>query len=88
METGKRRGNNKKRINERELIREHIRLFPTKDTHYCRKDTKKRYLHERLSVHTMYKMYVVWCQEKNYTPQKEHMYMEAFAEDFNLSFVK
>ena len=81
-------GNNKKRGEERELIREHIRRFPVKDTHYCRKHTNKKYLHEKLSVSKMYQLYKVWMLQKGIRPEKLHIYQQVFNEDFNLSFFK
>ena len=87
-EADKRGGNRKRKINEREIIKEHIRMFPTKDSHYCRKQTNKRYLHERLSVSKMYKLYVKWCQENGHYPQHQSMYNEVFQSEFSLSFFK
>ena len=40
-----------------ERIREHINSFPVTDSHYCRKDTKRQYLEEGLSVNAMYRLY-------------------------------
>ena len=60
----RRGGNNPKRTDEREQIIEHIKLFPVKNTHYCRKDTNKRYLHEKLTIGKMHKLYEKWCKKK------------------------
>ena len=63
--TDQRGGNNKRHTDGRDHIRTHIKLFPIKDTHYCRKETNRQYLHERLSVAIMYKLYQKWCDENN-----------------------
>ena len=81
-------GNNPKKENERELIRKHIKLFPIKDSHYCRKHNYRRYLHEKLSVAKMYKLYKVWIEKQGLKPEKIHMYSQVFNEDFNLDFFK
>ena len=50
-------GNHKKRVSERELIKEHIKLFSMKDSHYCRKDSNKKFLHDCLTISKMYDLY-------------------------------
>ena len=58
-----RRGKNSKRGNVipevvKESIREHINLSPRKESHYIRKDSKKEYLDQHLSMATMHDFYV------------------------------
>ena len=54
-------GNHKKRVSERELVKEHIKLFPVKDSHYCQKDSNKKFLHECLTISKMCYLYKEWC---------------------------
>ena len=84
----RRGGNRRKHTDGRENIRRHIKLFPIKDSHYCRKQTLRQYLHERLSVAIMYKLYQKWCERNKITREKLHMYMDVFRSDFNLNFYK
>ena len=51
---------------EREKIIKHIKHFPVKATQYWRKGTNKRYLHEKLTIGKMHKLYEKWCEEKGY----------------------
>lgn len=46
------------------------------------------FLHERLNVSKMYKLYCIWCREENINPMAEHMYRQVFYLDFNLSLFK
>ena len=81
-------GNRPQLVNERARIIQHIKMFPVKDTHYCRKDTQRRYLHEKLSIAKMHALYVKWCEAQNYNPQKIYLYAEVFNKEFNLSFFR
>ena len=81
-------GNHKKRVSEKELIKEHIKLVPVKDSHYCRKDSNKKLLHEQLTISKMYNLYKEWCANNGHEQQKRHMYKEVFLTHFNLSFFK
>ena len=56
-------GNRKCKQKERDEPREHIKMFPTKHSHYCGKNTNEMFLHERLTTEIMYKLYVTWCKE-------------------------
>lgn len=39
-------------------VREHIKKFPVIESHYCRENTKRKYLEEGLSIGKMYKLYI------------------------------
>ena len=76
----------------KERIREHIKSFPHRKSHYSQKDNRKRkYLSENLSIARMYDLYL-----KRYEPEvsetaakpqvKEWLYRKIFNEEFNLSF--
>ena len=73
-------------------IREHIKSFPHRKSHYSQKDNRKRkYLSENLSISRMYGLYL-----QKYEPQvsetvakphvKQWLYRKIFNEEFNLSF--
>ena len=79
-------GNHKKRVSETELIKEHIKLFPVKDFHYSRKDSNKKFLHERLAISKMYDLHKEWCANNGHEQEKLHMYKEVFLTHFNLAF--
>ncbi|GFR65663.1 DNA-directed RNA polymerase 3, chloroplastic [Elysia marginata] len=59
---------------EKERVRAHIALFPTVESHYCRKDSKRRYLGA-----TMYRLYREQSlQEKALTIYSSTRYCEIF----------
>ena len=71
----------------RELVREHIRLFPSEMSHYSRHENpNRRYLPATLSVNKMYVEYVAWAEEKGELPVTSSMYRSIFTSDFNLGF--
>ena len=65
----------------RALIAEHINRFPRIESHYCRKDSKKEYLHHDLTLKKMYNMFL---QEYNETVSVT-LYSNVF-QSMNLSF--
>ena len=71
----------------RELVVEHISLFPRYVSHYTRTHQHSReYLASHLNVKIMYRLYVEYCQEKSCQPVKESYYRHVFNSSFNLSF--
>lgn len=46
---------------DKDYIRNHIRSFPTLDSHYCRKKSQQKYLERDLSITKMYEIYKVEC---------------------------
>ena len=86
---GDKRGGKRREMPEaREAIRRHISLFPTVDSHYCRKTTNTAYLSERLSVNKMHSLYLSWCIANNLKAQSYEYYLGVFNSDFKLSFFK
>lgn len=61
---------------------DHIKSFPTVDSHYCRSSSIRQYLQPGLSVSKMYSLYV----EKRKDPVKENIYRKIFCDRFNLGF--
>ena len=81
-------GNRKPHTESKEKIMDHIRLFPTVDSHYCRKEKDTRYLSQRLSVKKMYELYCSWCSANDFQVANYHFYLKVFKEEFNLLFFK
>jgi hypothetical protein len=73
---------------ERDRIRDHIKSFPTMESHYCRKDSQKKYLEAKLNLHQMYLLYKAECNKSNVTAQKLHVYRSIFNTEFNIAFHK
>ena len=72
-------------------IREHIKKFPRRKSHYSRSDKKREYLNDGLSIARMYQLYLEkyepQVQEVQAKPEvEEWLYRKIFNEEFNLSF--
>lgn len=68
---------------------QHIKLFPTVESHYCRQDTKVLYLSEDLNLSIMYRLYLEWMKKKNNPNSvKKSYYRFIFNNKFNYSFNK
>lgn len=67
----------------KQKVREHIKSFPRRQSHYSRsKNLKREYLEEGLSISRMYLL-----NESGAKPKvKEWLYRKIFNEEFNLSF--
>ena len=72
----------------KERIREHIKSFPKRTSHYSRNDNRKRaYLSENLSISRMYRLYLdKYEPEVKGSKVKEWLYRKIFNQEFNLSF--
>lgn len=80
--------NTEKRIkNEhRQIIRDHINMFPRIPSHYCRSTSAKEYLERTLTLSKMYDLYVEYCNDKQIIPQKKWLYYNIFNYEFNIGF--
>jgi len=89
-ERGKQASANKTSQDRIDLIKEHIESFPTVESHYTRKDTKRLYLNQNLSIRKMYRLYVEKCQTADppIDPVKQNVYRKVFCNEYNLSFFK
>lgn len=68
-----------------EAVRAHINSFPCIESHYCRKDSKKKYLDPGLNVCKMYELY----KESSINESvKLPIYRRIFDYEFNLAFHK
>ena len=70
------------------LVREHIRMFPKVESHYCRADSKREYLQGDLSIKKLFDMYIDFAKERDAIPVKIHVYRKIFCTEFNYSFNK
>lgn len=69
-------------------VKLHIESFPTMESHYCRKSTKREYLDPSLSIAKMYELYVNECSENNEKYVSEITYRRIFGTNYNLAFFK
>ena len=77
------------RIHEEHIthIKDHIRMFPTYESHYTRSHSaSRRFLPAHLTVSTMYDMYREKCIQDSVEPQKEWKFRDIFNHEFNLTF--
>ena len=69
-------------------MKQHIESFPTIESHYTRKDTKRLYLNQNLSIRKKYPLYAEKCQttDPQIKPVNENVYRNVFCNEYNLSF--
>lgn len=65
-----------------EEVRQHIRSFPTMESHYCRASSEKKYLPPDLTLAKMFRYYL----EDFKNPVKISLYRKIFNSEFNLAF--
>lgn len=68
------------------LIRTHIVSFPHVESHYCRVNTKRKYLDSSLNIKKMYNLYTELCTSSGKNPVKESFYRNIFCNEYNLYF--
>lgn len=69
------------------IIHEHIASLPAKESHYCRKSSKKLYLDETLSIAKMYDLYKVMQKDNNRKAVSYEKYCRIFVK-YNIAFFK
>lgn len=62
---GRRAATNKTCIAVVTDVKKHIESFPTMDSHYRRKSTKRKYLDPNLSIAKMHALYTEDCKSQN-----------------------
>ncbi|CAG4958791.1 unnamed protein product [Colias eurytheme] len=68
-------------------VKRHIASFPSMESHYVRKKTKRQYIQAGLTLSKMYSLYENECKEKNVAPAVSEMtYRRIFCTEFNLGF--
>lgn len=73
----------------RDGIRNHIRMFPTIESHYSREKTGRLYLGSHLNISKMYSLYVEHCKENEVKQEliaKQWLFRDIFNTEFNLGF--
>lgn len=83
---GKHVPSNKTSDEKLDQIRAHIESFPCMESHYVRKQTKRKYLDQKLNIRKMYNFYKEQCSENNIEPASEITYRRVFGNEYNLSF--
>lgn len=79
------RGKNTKKKLDDSRITEHIKSFPTYQSHYTRKNNpNRRYLNENLTIAKMYELREI--SKRKYRTIKKKFYYHIFNTKFNLSF--
>ena len=67
---------------------DHINTFARVESHYLRKDSRRQYLEETLSLNKMFKLYIIWTKENNKPVSSRHHYYDIFNTRFNISFFR
>ena len=65
------------------LVKNHIKLFPVMESHFCREHTKRQYLASNLNIRKIYELFKA---KHPTTTIEEHYYRKIFTENFNLGF--
>lgn len=72
---------------DKNVVRNHINLFPRIESHYLRSHTTREFIDGSLSLSEMYRMYTEYCKNHNIiTPVKKHCYEHVFNYEFNIGF--
>ncbi|XP_072393562.1 uncharacterized protein [Diabrotica undecimpunctata] len=79
---------NKTRPELIQQVKSHIESFPSMESHYSRKSTKRQYLDRNLNIAKMYSLYLALYKEKKWIPVSEITYRRIFCREYNLSFFK
>ena len=84
---GRHRPANKTAEEDINMVKAHIKSFPSYKSHYSRKDNPSRkFLSPCLSVQKMYELYKERCDEEDTHKVSEWVYRKVFNESFNFSF--
>lgn len=84
---GKKEPRNKSNDDDTKKVHEHIEKFPSFESHYSRRDSKKKYLHPDLNIKKMYDLYTEECNAENRRPLSYSTYYNIFKTK-NLSLKK
>ncbi len=75
---------NKMSEEEKQRIKSHIESFPTMESHYCRKDSKRKYFTADLTIQKLYDLYVKKCKEDGVEPRGKTTYGTVFGLEYNI----
>lgn len=77
---------------EIELIKKHIELFPTMESHYCRSSSNRKYLDAKLTIKKMHEQFISYFKKNlpanvddSRVPSAK-VYRDYFCSNYNLSF--
>ena len=70
------------------FVKKHVESFPTMESHYKRKSSKKAYLSHELNIKRMWDLYTKECERKHTPAVSLAMYRKIFCENYNISFYK
>ncbi|XP_028136093.2 uncharacterized protein LOC126892938 [Diabrotica virgifera virgifera] len=71
----------------KDSVRHHIKSFALIESHYCRKNSTKKYLPPDLNISKMYRLYKTYCSDNNINTIASYaIYREVFNNEFNLGF--
>lgn len=81
---------NRRRLNQVLLdsVKTHIKRFPVVESHYCRVDTRRKYLNEDLNVAQMHRLYLMEHDKADPNTATLRQYRDIFNTYFNLGFFK
>ena len=85
---GKQSSFNRITDNVRNNVRKHIESFPAVESHYCRRQTSKKYLDSNRSINRMHRLYVEECKQANEPPVTRSFYRNIFVTEYNYGFHK
>ena len=77
---------NKAKSTDEERVCRFIEKFPTYESHYCRRDSSRKYLSPELNMTKMFKLYLEECKHNNHTAVSLYMFRHIFNTKFNLHF--
>ena len=70
-------------------LRQHIKSLPVTESHYCRKDTKRKYLNGELNLQKLYDIYADSRREQGKCQVSRTTYKNILYEEYNnLGFFK
>ena len=71
----------------RTFVKSHIESFPAVKSHYCQKNSHRKYLDSTLNLTKMYDLYKKnRCTEENRHPVKIQIYRSIFNSEYNYGF--
>ncbi|CAG9839364.1 unnamed protein product [Diabrotica balteata] len=71
----------------KDSVRHHINSFALIESHYCRKNSTKKYLPPDLNISKMFRLYKAYCRDNNISTVASYaIYREVFNNEFNLGF--
>lgn len=79
---------NKTPVTSIQLVHSHIKSFPTMESHYVRKQSRRKYLAQDLNITKMWHLYASECKTKGVNPVSQAKYRHIFCSEYNYSFFK